>query len=89
MKALRGMRAYSSRQNHDPPEVQKQVGVRAKQPHVVPAAAVIGAVVVDERPAVAETKRLERAVNIGRPVGGIERPGVLHRVTHISPVSSM
>src|SRR5207248_3075937 len=48
--------------------------------HLLGAAAVIRAVVVHERPAIAEPERLERSMNVGRAVCGIDRARVLYRI---------
>ena len=42
--------------------------------------AVMGAVVVDEAPAIAEAERLERLVDVAGAVGRVGRQGVLHRI---------
>ena len=40
----------------------------------------VGAVIVDERPSIAEPELIERLVDVRGPVRGIGRPSVLHRI---------
>src|SRR2546426_5285165 len=61
-------------------EIDEEIRVRRVLPDLVGGSAMIAAVVVHERPAVAEPERLERVMNIGRSGDGIRRTRVLHRV---------
>src|SRR4029077_21043919 len=61
-------------------EIDEEIRAGRVLPHIVDAPAVIAPVVVDERPAIAEAVRLERAVNVRRAVAGIGRARVLHGV---------
>ena len=63
-------------------EIQKQIRVGAERADVVRAFAVVGSVVVDERPSITEAEWFKRAVNVGSPVRGISRARVLDRVVH-------
>ena len=63
-------------------KIDEQVGVRRVAADVVGAAAVIAAVVVHERPAIAKPERRERGVDVGSPVARIGGARVLHRVVH-------
>src|SRR2546426_5245772 len=61
-------------------EIQEQIRVGAILPHVARAAAVIGAVVVHERPAITEAERLERMTNVVGSVARIRGARVLDRI---------
>src|SRR5438876_12063492 len=61
-------------------EIQEEIRVGAILPHVARAAAVIGAVVVHERPAIAETERLERLADVVGSVTRIRGARVLDRI---------
>ena len=73
MNTRRGMRAYSSRQNHDPPErLTKEIGIGAIRADGLLRGAVVRPIVVDEAPSIAETEWLQRPVNVLRAIGRIE-----------------
>ncbi len=61
-------------------KVDEQIGVGAEALHGLAGRAVIGAVEVDEAPAVAEAEGLERVVDVARAVARILGPRVQHRV---------
>src|SRR5438093_10965389 len=61
-------------------EIQEQIRVGAILPHVARAAAGIGAVVVHERPAIAEAERLERLADVVGSVARIRGARVLDRI---------
>src|SRR5205823_13132014 len=63
-------------------KIDEQVGLGGVAADLVGAAAVIAAVVVHERPAIAKAERLQGGMNIGSPVARVGRAGILHRVVH-------
>src|SRR5947209_4670764 len=61
-------------------EIQEQIRVGAIPPYVARATAMIGAVVVHERPPIAEAERLERMANVVGSVTRIRGARVLDRI---------
>jgi hypothetical protein len=63
-------------------QIDEQIGVGGVAPHIIRCAAVIRAVVVHERPALAKPERRKRVVDVRRAVAGIGRAGIFDRVVH-------
>src|SRR4029079_15693851 len=63
-------------------QVDEELGVGGEAPHLIGGPAVIAAVLVDERPAVAESMRRERVVDIASPIARVGGARVLNRARH-------
>ena len=63
-------------------QIDEEIGASRVAFHLVGASTVIGAVVIHEAPAITETVRLERIVDVGRAVRRIRRACVEHRIVH-------